>query len=74
MLKELQAQVEHVFNNPTQLICAGLEEPGTDAVWTCGFSCLDLLELVSHLGCSEGQVGAGEVCVGGCGAVGMVVR
>ena len=56
-----------MFNNPTQLICTGLEEPGTDAAWTCGFSCLDLLELVSHLACCEEQVGAGEVVLEGVG-------
>ncbi|KAM6924460.1 necdin-like 2 [Xenentodon cancila] len=32
------------LKDPTQLICAGLEEPGADAIWVCGFSCLDLLE------------------------------
>lgn len=49
-----------MFNNPTQPICTGLQESGSDAIRTCRFPCLDLPERISHLNCREGQGGCVE--------------
>ena len=51
---------------PTQLICAGLEDPGAGAIRSCSLFCLDLFELLSHLGCWDrlfGGEGEGDGCV-----------
>lgn len=34
---QLQLQVKRVTWNPSQLVCAGLQESGEDAPWTCRF-------------------------------------
>ncbi|XP_036431295.1 LOW QUALITY PROTEIN: deleted in malignant brain tumors 1 protein-like [Colossoma macropomum] len=62
---ELQAQVEHLSNYPTQLICTGLKEPGADAIQTCSFPHFDLSELFHHLGCCKAHIGAGGLGAGG---------
>ncbi|KAI3371773.1 hypothetical protein L3Q82_024329 [Scortum barcoo] len=57
---QLQAQVECVPKNPTQLVCAGLQEPGADAIRTCCFPGPVLLQGIPHLVCCEEQAGAGR--------------
>jgi len=58
---QLQTHVEEVLCDPTQLICAGLEEPRANAIRACSLSDLDLPELLSHLCCYDEQVRAGGV-------------
>ena len=55
---QLQTQVEDVLHSPTELVHTGLEEPGTDVVWTCSLFHLDLLELFPHMVGRERQIGA----------------
>lgn len=37
---QLQAQVEDMLHNHKKLICAGIKEPGADAIWTQAFVAL----------------------------------
>lgn len=54
-----------MLNYPSQLVCAGLQEPEADVVRTNSLPRRDPLELIPHLQCCKGQVGAG-LCAQGC--------